>query len=90
MGGMNWLGLVPGRDGDTLGALVGYSQFSGDPTLSVSPGQGEFVAEAFYNIKLNAWLSVQPDLQYLNQPTQVPGSGAPDTWILTFRVSMNF
>ena len=90
MTGASWQGVLPDRGGDTLGALVAYSHFSGIPSLSVSPGQGEFVVEAFYNLKLNAWLSVQPDLQYINQPTQVPGSGAPDTWILTFRVSMSF
>lgn len=90
MGGASWQGVVPGRERDTLGALVAYSHFSGDPTLSVAPGQGEFVAEAFYNVKLNAWLGVQPDLQYINQPSQVPGSGVPDAWVLTFRVSMSF
>lgn len=90
MGGVSWQGVLPDRAADTVGALVAYSQFSGYPAMSVSPGQGEFVAEAFYNLKLNSWLSVQPDLQYLNQPTQVAGSGAPDTWILTFRVSVSF
>ncbi len=90
MGGASWQGVLPDRAGDTLGALVAYSQFSGNPALSVSPGQGELVVEAFYNVKLNSWLSLQPDLQFINQPTQVAGSGAPDTWILTFRVSVNF
>ena len=90
MGGCTWQGLLPARPNDTFGALAGYVHFANDPNLTTSPGSGEFVAEAFYNIQITPWLGVQPDLQFINQPSPVAGSDVPNAVILTFRVTLNF
>jgi len=90
MGGGTWQGLLPSRESDTAGLMVAYAHFSDTPTLTPSPGQGEFVVEAFYNIQVTPWLGIQPDLQYIHQPSSVPQADIGGAWILTFRVSVNF
>ena len=90
MGGLTWQGLLPGRPNDTFGSMVAYAHFGNEPNLSVSPGSGEFAVEAFYNFQITPWLGVQPDVQFINQPSDVPGQGVPDAVVLTVRVTLNF
>ncbi len=90
MGGASWQGIFPERPTDTAGVLVAYNQFSNDPSLTVSPGDGEMIVEGFYEIQLTPSVGIQPDLQYINQPSSVSGASVDDAWILTFRVSISF
>ena len=90
MGGTSWQGALPGRPNDTFGTMVAYAHFSNMPSLSFSPGQGEFVVETFYNIQLSPWLSVQPDVQFINQPSQMESLELAGAWVLTMRVSISF
>lgn len=90
MGGMSWQGVLPGRPNDTLGSLVAYTHFSNQPNLGASPGSGEFIVEGFYNFQVTPWLGVQPDVQFINQPSNVPGQSVPNAVVLTVRITMSF
>ena len=90
MGGMSWQGILDARPNDTLGVMFAYAHFSNMDSLSFSPGQGETVVEGFYNLQLTPWLSLQPDVQYINQPSDMPGFDIGGAWIVTGRVVISF
>jgi carbohydrate-selective porin OprB len=69
---------------------MAYAHMSDTPSLGVSPGQGEWVVEGFYNIQVTPWLGIQPDLQWVRQPSDQPEYDIGGAWILTFRVSLTF
>ena len=90
MGGLSWQGILPGRSQDTAGLLTAWTQFSNEPSITTSAGVGEFMLEAFYNVQVTPWLGIQPDVQFVNQPSSVPSAGVPDAVILTVRVAIAF
>lgn len=90
MGGLSWQGVIDARPNDTLGAMVAYGHFSDTPNLSFSPGLGETIVEGFYNFQVAPWLSVQPDVQYINQPSEMPSLDIGGAWIVTMRVVISF
>jgi porin len=68
-GGLNYKGLFPTRDNDVLGVGFAYGHLNNNPQGndgSSNPGY-EMVLEATYQIMLNPWLSLQPDVQYVIQ-----------------------
>jgi porin len=77
-GGVNWKGLIPGRDEDTIGIGASYLQFSAQAqrqaALLAEEGRAHFlpaqeiVLEATYQAQVTGWLQVQPDLQYIIHP----------------------
>lgn len=63
--GLVYRGLLPGREGDTSGLALYYGGFSRDV-----PGQTyEMVLEWTYAMVLTPWLTVQPDVQYVINPS---------------------
>ena len=77
-GGLNYKGLIPTRDNDVLGVAFAYGHLNNNPQGndgSSNPGY-EMVLEATYQIVLTPWLSFQPDLQYVIQPssTDIPNA----------------
>jgi porin len=63
--GLIYRGLLPGREGDTSGLALFYGGFSRH-----LPGQTyEMVLEWTYAIALTPWLTVQPDIQYIINPS---------------------
>lgn len=90
MSGLSWQGLLPGRPNDTFGSMVAYAHLGDEPTMTTSPGEGEFIVEGFYNFQITPWLGVQPDVQFINLPSSVSGQGVPDAVVLTVRVTMSF
>jgi porin len=58
-------GLLPGREGDTAGVALYYGGFSRD----VPRQTYEMVLEWTYAIGLTPWLTVQPDIQYVINPS---------------------
>jgi porin len=62
--GLNYQGLIPGRDDDMASAGVICGSFS----RYVPSATAETVIEANYQINLNRWLSITPDLQYIVRP----------------------
>ena len=62
--GFTYRGLVPCRNDDLTGIAMGYARQS--PVLSVND---ETVIELFYKAQLTPHINVQPDIQYIAQPS---------------------
>ncbi|HNQ22257.1 MAG TPA: carbohydrate porin [Phycisphaerae bacterium] len=68
-GGMQYKGLVPGRDDDVLGVGCTVHNTSRQYSRFVSDAPGtETVYEAYYAIPVLKWLVISPDLQYIDNP----------------------
>ena len=92
-GGVNFTGFVPGRTRDTAGVAVAHSSISDDYSRSdrAQGGRGftsETVLEATYRVTLAPWWSVQPDLQYIFNPSGARGSH--DALVLGMRTALTF
>ena len=92
-GGINYVGAIPGRDGDILGVGCSCKHYS--PTLSdalESAGEEgvdtESILELTYQVNLTPYLSVQPDFQYVFQPGG--HASASDAAVLGVRVNTLF
>jgi porin len=77
--GFNFAGFIPGRPIDVAGLAVAHSSVSddfsrADQRLGNPPSTGETVIEATYEINLAPWWDVQPDFQYIINPSGVSGS----------------
>jgi porin len=64
-GGLSYQGLIPGRDDDIAALGVIYGSFS----RYIPRTTGETVVEMNYQITLNRWLSITPDIQYVIRPS---------------------
>ena len=88
-GGLNYKGLIPTRDNDVLGVGFAYGHLNNNPQGndgSSNPGY-EMVFEATYQIVLTPWLSLQPDLQYVMQPSS---TDIPNALVLGTRATISF
>ena len=56
------MGLIPGREEDNIGCSVIISR----PTTKGLTNETDF--ELFYQASVTPWLTVQPDIQYFNNP----------------------
>ena len=77
--GFNFTGFVPGRPIDVAGLAVAHSSVSDDFSRADQrqgnpPDTSETVIEATYQINLAPWWNVQPDFQYIINPSGVKGS----------------
>ena len=88
--GSQWQGVIDARPSDTVGVLWAYNQFTSNQNVTTSPGSSEAILEAFYNVQVTPWFSIQPDMQYLSQPSSVSTSNIPGAWIFTMRLSFVF
>ncbi len=78
-GGFNFAGFVPGRPIDVAGLAVAHSSISddfskADQRLGNPPSTGETVIEVTYQFNLAPWWNIQPDFQYIINPSGVSGS----------------
>lgn len=64
-GGIAWRGLLPGRDGDEIGFSPECAFLSSEAGLRYSH---EIIYEGFYRATLAPWMTVQPDVQYIEHP----------------------
>jgi len=88
-GGLNYKGLIPTRDNDVLGVGFAYGHLNNNPQGndgSSNPGY-EMVLEATYQIALTPWLSFQPDLQYVMQPSS---TDIPNALVLGAHAAISF
>ena len=92
-GGAQYVGLIPNRDRDYTIFGVAYGRYSRDlasqqTSLDQPQKTYEMVFEWSYEIKVNSWLTVQPDVQYIVNP------GATHTiqnaWVLGAILNANF
>ena len=66
-------GPLPARPHDNLGLAVAIAQL-GDPTRRLGDLPAREIAwEATYSAPLTDWLTLQPDLQYIQHPAGAPG-----------------
>ena len=63
--GFVYPGLIPGRDNDTAAFGLAYGKFS----KYLSGQHYEMVLEWTYEVAIAPWLTLQPDLQYIIQPS---------------------
>ncbi|HVU08938.1 MAG TPA: carbohydrate porin [Verrucomicrobiae bacterium] len=91
--GFNFSGFVPGRLLDTAGLAVARSTFSRDFSDSQvaggsNPFSQETVIEATYKAQITPWWTLQPDFQYIFNPSGEKGSH--DAAILGLRTTIAF
>src|SRR5258708_5716135 len=89
--GLNYTGLLPGRDKDVLGVAFSYERLSSElrePTGDPVPSHHEHVLEATYLWTYNDHFSVQPDLQYIFNPGGI--GTTPDAFVGGVWFSINF
>jgi porin len=77
--GFNFIGFIPGRFRDVAGIAFAHSFISkdfsdADQILGNAASYGESVLEAAYRIAVTPWWIVQPDLQFIINPSGVSGS----------------
>ena len=83
-GGVSYQGLIPGRDNDIASAGVTYGTFS----RYIPRTTAETMIEANYQITLNRWLSLTPDMQYVIKPSG--NSAIRNAFVLGTQVAINF
>jgi porin len=91
--GLNYTGLIPGRNADVFGVAYGYTKISRDySNASVAAGgsalENEGVLEVTYRAQITPWWYVQPDLQYTLDPSAAKGSA--DALVLGVRTGLTF
>ena len=88
--GTQWQGVIDARPSDTVGVLWAYNQFTSNENLTTSPGSSEAILEAFYDFQVTPWFSIQPDMQYISQPSSDASANISGAWIFTMRLSLVF
>ena len=91
--GLNFQGVIPGRPDDVLGVAFSRSWFSSNYSRSQVAGgsppySAETVLEATWQIQIRPWWTLQPDFQYIFNPSGRQGSA--DATVLGVRVSLAF
>ena len=84
--GVDYLGLIPGRDSDNTGVMVSWLGTSRDPAAGLDAD--ETLVEWFYKVQLTSFLSVKPVLHYVSHPGGT--TTASDLFVGTVRVEIDF
>ncbi len=92
-GGFNFTGFIPGRANDIAGLALAHAHVSGNFSDSQvlqgsAPFTEESVLEATYKVQVTPWWTIQPDFQYVMNPSGVVGS--PNAVVLGVRTSVAF
>ena len=96
--GLNYTGIIPGREEDVFGIGLVQTRHS---SAYLDAFDGEFFAaetafEITYTTNITDWLSVQPDFQYIQQPSMgrlAPNDGKPllpNSMVIGVRASASF
>ena len=91
--GFNFTGFIPGRPSDVAGIAVAFSSISNDFSNSQalqgnSRSTSETVIEATYKVDIAPWWSIQPDLQFIVNPSGVQGSN--NAFVIGVRTTLKF
>ncbi len=92
-GGVQYQGLIPRRENDRAVFGVAYGSYSSDLRASqTSQGQApefyEMVFEWSYQIAINKWMWIQPDVQYIVNPGAT--GDIPNAWVIGAILNVNF
>lgn len=86
--GLNYHGLIDGRDDDLAGVAISYNH-AGDKAQRVNGYENaETAIEVTYKAQLKPWLSVQPDVQYIMNPGM--DKTLENVWVVGFRTEVEF
>jgi porin len=66
--GMNYHGLLPGREDDILGFAVAHARNGNAYVRNADALQGETAFEMTYLVKVTDYFTFQPDIQYIMDP----------------------
>lgn len=83
--GLNYKGLIKGRDGDVTGIGANYAKISRD-YKEIDGRRQEAIIEIFHKFQLTKWLALQPDLQVVLSP----GGEHKNAFVMGIRSVINF
>jgi len=84
-GGLQFVGLLPGRDDDVLGLGIHHVSLSGR-VQSLEQRFSETAIEILYALRLTKFITVKPDLHYIVNP----GGAGRDAVVAGARIEMSF
>jgi porin len=87
-GGLKFGGWVPGRDEDEFGIAVAAAFTSDSYRAATGTGSSEVAIEATYRAPITPWLSLQPSVHYIRNPSAAPG--VADALVLGLRAEASF
>ena len=92
-GGVQYQGLIPHRDEDRAVFAVAYGSYSSDlraqqRSQAKSPEYYEMVFEWSYQIAINKWMWIQPDVQYIVNPGAT--GDIANAWVIGAVLNVNF
>lgn len=85
-GGLNYRGLIPGRDQDDMGIAVAHARINDDLVDAGGRDDHETTIEATYKAQITEHISLQPDLQYVINPGAV--TDVEDAFVVGVRVEI--
>ncbi|MBL4890081.1 MAG: carbohydrate porin [Candidatus Lindowbacteria bacterium] len=80
--GINYLGLIPGRDDDTFG--IGFARAGISDKLQPGRDDAETTWELTYQAQITPWLYLQPDLQLIQNTGADPANRDATVGIVRF------
>lgn len=86
--GAKFTGWIPGREDDEFGLAVAGAFTSPGYRLLSGAGNSEIAVEATWRAPVARWLSLQPSMQYVRNPSADPT--IPDALILGLRAEITF
>lgn len=86
-GGLQWSAPFAQRPDDAVGLGCSWASFSDRPAAGMR-GSGELAIELYYQLRLLPWLTLQPDLQWIDRPGG--RDDVDDALVLTLRTSVVF
>ena len=82
-GGLNYTGLIPRREKDVMGLAFTNAQISNKLRASTDGlSRCETTYELTYQAKINDYISIQPDFQYVSRPSGDKGIKNGSVFIL--------
>ncbi|HUU17340.1 MAG TPA: carbohydrate porin [Sedimentisphaerales bacterium] len=88
--GLQYRGLLDGRDDDVLGLGFAKGIFSDSASTSYTEDY-ESAVELYYSARITPWLAVSPSVQYITNPSNPDNAEtADDAVVLGIRVQMIF
>ena len=86
--GLNYQGLLDGRDDDAAGIAITTSHASGWYRQVMASVSSETMIEMTYRAQLQPWLALQPTVQYIGNPSMAPA--LKDAWVIGARAEITF
>lgn len=86
-GGIGGKGIIKGRDRDTFG--LGWYYLDITDNFRLDGADKEQGIELFYNVEVNPWLNITPDIQYVVDPAGGFG-GRDNSLVIGVRTQMQF